>query len=157
MVRSIGAALGAPEPAARIAQEIEARAEQIAQRAAKRESARYAYLIWREPWMTVNNDTFVHALLANAGGVNVFGDMPERYPTITLDQLRDARPDVALLSTEPFPFAQKHIDEVAAHTRIPRERIMVVDGELLSWHGSRTPRGIVYAGEMLESARGARV
>jgi ABC-type Fe3+-hydroxamate transport system substrate-binding protein len=105
----------------------------------------------------VNNDTFVHALLANAGGVNVCGTMPDRYPTLSLQQLRDATPDVVLLSTEPFPFAERHIDELAGRTGIPRERITIVDGELLSWHGSRTPRGIVYAGEVMDGARAVRV
>jgi len=105
----------------------------------------------------VNNDTFVHALLANAGGVNVFGAMPDRYPTVTLEQIREASPDVVLLSTEPFPFAERHIEELAGKTGIPRERIVVVDGELLSWHGSRTPRGIVYAGDVMDNARAVRV
>jgi len=155
MVRSIGAALGKPNDASVIANEIETRAADVATHAASREPVRYAYLIWREPWMTVNNDTFVHALLANAGGVNVFGDMSERYPTITLEQLRTAAPDAVLLSTEPFPFAERHIAEITARTggAIPRERIVIVDGELLSWHGSRTPHGIVYAGETLDAVR----
>ena len=155
MVRSIGAALGKPNEASVIANEIETRAADVATHAALRGPVRYAYLIWREPWMTVNNDTFVHALLANAGGVNVFGDSPERYPTITLEQLRVAAPDAVLLSTEPFPFAERHIVEITARTGddIPRERIVIVDGELLSWHGSRTPRGIAYAGETLDAVR----
>ena len=155
MVRSIGAALGRSQQGDVIARDIETRGAEVAARA--HEPVRYAYLIWREPWMTVNNDTFVHALLANAGGVNVFGTMPDRYPTVTLEQIREASPDVVLLSTEPFPFAERHIEELAGKTGIPRERIVVVDGELLSWHGSRTPRGIVYAGDVMDNARAVRV
>jgi ABC-type Fe3+-hydroxamate transport system substrate-binding protein len=155
MVRSISAALGRSQQGEVVAQDIETRGVEVAARS--HEPLRYAYLIWREPWMSVNSDTFVHALLANAGGVNVFGTTPDRYPTVTLEQLRDATPDVVLLSTEPFPFAERHIDELAGKTGIPRERITIVDGELLSWHGSRTPRGIVYAGEVLDGARSVRV
>lgn len=157
MVRSIGVALGRSPNAEAIARDIEARGAEVAARARERESVRYTYLIWREPWMTVNDDTFVHGLLGNAGGVNVFGGLPERYPTITLQQLREAGPDVVLLSTEPFPFAERHVEELAAKTGLPRERFVIADGELLSWHGSRTPRGIVYAGELMDSTRGARV
>ena len=149
MVRSIGLALGSIDTAETIARDIEARGREVAARAKGREAVRYAYLIWRDPWMTVNNDTFVHGLLANAGGVNAFGDLSDRYPTITLEQVTAARVDAVLLSTEPFPFAQKHVDEIATRTAIPHERIIVVDGELLSWHGSRTPRGIVYAESVL--------
>lgn len=157
MVRSIGSALGADAAAQTIAADIETRGAEVAAQTAGSDPVRYAYLIWREPWMTVNNDTFVHALLGNAAGVNVFGDAPERYPTITLEQLRDASPDAVLLSTEPFPFAERHIEEVAARSGIARDRIMIVDGELLSWHGSRTPRGIVYAHDTLERIKGVGV
>ena len=155
MVRSISTALGKTPQGEAIAQDIESRGAEVAARG--HEQVRYAYLIWREPWMSVNDDTFVHALLANAGGVNVFGSVPDRYPTVTLMQMRAEAPDVVLLSTEPFPFAERHIDEVAAKTGIARERLSIVDGELLSWHGSRTPRGIVYAGEVMDAARAARV
>jgi len=54
-----------------------------------------------------------------------------------------------LLPNEPFPFQAKHADELAALTRLPRERFHLADGELLSWHGSRTPRGIDYAESIL--------
>ena len=56
-----------------------------------------------------------------------------------------------LLSSEPFPFKQSHADELAALTGLPRERFVLVDGELLSWHGSRTPAGIDYAEQVMRS------
>jgi iron complex transport system substrate-binding protein len=146
MVRSIGDALG-------IAGDIEARGNDVAERARSLPPVRYAYFIWREPWMSVNDDTFVHGLLGHAGGVNVFGSASDRYPVVTLEQLRDGNPHAVLLSTEPFPFAERHIAELSGKTGIARERIHIVDGELLSWHGSRTPRGIVYAGDLLDRVR----
>jgi ABC-type Fe3+-hydroxamate transport system substrate-binding protein len=154
MVRSIGAAVDAPDAAARIAADIEARTARVraaaAARAANGEPApRWAYLIWRRPWMAVNGDTFVHALLAQAGGANVFAELPARYPAVEASALAAADPDVVLLSSEPFPFAERHADELAAETGLPRERFRLVDGELLSWHGSRTPAGVDYAAEVL--------
>src|SRR5205823_7629585 len=104
MVRSIGAAIAAEEPAERVASEIERRTARVRESALGREPVTFAYLIWREPWMTVNADTFVDALLSQAGGRNVFAALGERYPTITLDQLAAADPRMVLLSTEPFPF-----------------------------------------------------
>ncbi len=95
---------------------------------------RVAYLIWREPYMTVGHDTFIHALLQEAGMQNVFADKT-RYPVITIDDLKHAQPDCLLLSSEPFPFANKHI------TELRRQGInypaYLVDGELFSWYGSR--------------------
>lgn len=103
--------------------------------------------------MTVNDDTFVAALLGLAGGVNVFGNAEERYPTITAEQLGAADPNGVLLSTEPFPFDEKYRDELVEATGLPVERFRIVDGELLSWHGSRTPAGIDYAETVIEGLR----
>lgn len=161
MVRDIGAALDARAPAEAIAADIEARSARVRAAAEARAAAgappvRWAYLIWRRPWMAVNGDTFVHALLAQAGGANVFADRAARYPEITAAELAAADPDVVLLSSEPFPFADKHADELAAETGLPRARFRLADGELLSWHGSRTPAGVDYAAEIMDLATGTR-
>lgn len=153
MVRSIGVAVGAEAAAGAIAADIERRAARVRDAARGARPVRYAYLIWREPWMTVSNDTFIAELLGMAGGVNVFGKEAVRYPTITLDQLRAAAPEVVYLSSEPFPFGAKHVEELAGRLGWPAERFVLVDGELLSWHGSRTPRGIDYAEQVVASRR----
>jgi ABC-type Fe3+-hydroxamate transport system substrate-binding protein len=110
-----------------------------------RAPVRYAYLVWRDPWMSINDDTFVSALLALPGGRNVFGTRTDRYPVVSADDLRAANPDLVLLSSEPFPFRAIHADELAASSGLERSRFALVNGELLSWHGSRTPQGIDYA------------
>lgn len=157
MVRSIGDVLGRSEAGERIAQDIESRADRVRKAADRQAEVSYAYLIWRKPWMTVNDDTFVSGMLGIAGGRNVFGDLSERYPEIQPAELTDANPDVILLSSEPFPFAEKHAQELEESTGISRTRMQLVDGELLSWHGSRTPRGIDYAERVIEEARVRRV
>ncbi len=152
MVRSIAAAIDARDQGERIARDIEARHQRVKRAAAGRTPVRFAYLIWREPWMTVNADTFVSALLIDAGGQNVFAARAERYPVVTSEELGAAQTDVVLLSTEPFPFKPSHADELASLSGIARERIQIVDGELLSWHGSRTPNGIDYAERVIAAA-----
>ncbi len=154
MVRSIGAELDRVEPADAIARDIEARSARVRKAAAGKRPVRWAYLIWREPPMTVNRDTFVDSLLDQAGGQNVFGDRPDRYPTISTADLVRANPDVVLLGSEPFPFQEKHVVELAGQTGFGRERFRIVDGEYLSWHGSRTPDGIDYAERILDEVRG---
>ena len=154
MVRDIGAALQRPARAGEIAADIERRAARV--RAATRDAApvRFAYLIWRKPWMSVNSDTFAHALLAQAGGINVFADREERYPVVEPADLARADAQLVLLCTEPFPFRDEHVDELAAATGLPRARFRIADGEYLSWHGSRTPDGIDYAARLVDEARG---
>jgi iron complex transport system substrate-binding protein len=155
MVRDIGAALERPNDAERIAADIEHRAVRVRESAGQAPAVRYAYLIWRNPWMVAGGDTFVTAMLALPGGVNVFADHPERYPTVTPEELAAADADVVLLSSEPFPFKEKHAEELAAATGLPRDRMQFVDGEFLTWHGSRTPDGIDYAERVIAAARGS--
>jgi ABC-type Fe3+-hydroxamate transport system substrate-binding protein len=151
MVRTIGAALQRDDAAERIALDIETRAKRVADAARGRREVSWAYLIWRKPWMSVNRDTFASALLSLAGGRNVFGDAPTRYPEIRIEELVAADPQLVLLCTEPFPFEARHIDELCTLTGWPRSRFRIADGEYLSWHGSRTPAGIDYAASLIDS------
>jgi iron complex transport system substrate-binding protein len=153
MVRSIGSAIGMTEEAERIALDIETREQRVRAAAAGRPPVRFAYLIWREPIMVAGTGTFVDALLGLAGGENVFPDSAERYPTVTATELADANPAAVLLSSEPFPFRERHADELSGLTGLPREAFHLADGELLSWHGSRTPLGIDYAESVIEHIR----
>lgn len=153
MVRSIGAALGRASAAEEIALDIERRAERVRRTAAGWREVTWAYLIWPKPWMSVNRDTFVDALLALAGGRNVFGDRAERYPEVTLEELARLAPERVFLCTEPFSFKAEHADELAQATGLARERFVIADGEYLSWHGSRTPDGIDYAEGLIAAAR----
>ena len=155
MVRSIGFALDASAGAERIALDIEARDRRVRSAALNRPTVRFAYLIWREPIMVAAGDTFVDDLLRLAGGENVFTARKERYPTVSAAELAEAGPAGVLLSSEPFPFQERHADELSGLTGLPRERFRLVDGELLSWHGSRTPCGIDYAELVISELRGA--
>lgn len=154
MVRSIGRAVRRVETADEIADDIERRAARVRAAAEGRPAVRYAYLIWRDPIMTVSDDTFVAALLGQAGGKNVFGNADDRYPTVVAEELAAADPDGVLLSTEPFPFDDAYRDELVELTGLPVGRFHIVDGELLSWHGSRTPAGIDYAERVVRTLRG---
>jgi ABC-type Fe3+-hydroxamate transport system substrate-binding protein len=156
MVRDIGTTLGTVAEAECIAADIERRAGRVRESARGAPPVRYAYLIWRNPWMVAGADTFVTAMLALPGGINVFADHPERYPIVTAEDLATADPDAVLLSSEPFPFKEKHAEELASTTGLSRDRMYFVDGEYLTWHGSRTPGGIDYAERVIASAR-ARV
>jgi ABC-type Fe3+-hydroxamate transport system substrate-binding protein len=157
MVRSIGTAIGQAASGERIAAEIEERATLVRVRNGGVQPVRFAYLIWRQPWMSINDDTFVAGLLGLAGGLNVFGDLAARYPTITIEDLASAAPEVVLLSSEPFPFAEKHVEELHLSLGWPHAAFRLVDGEMLSWHGSRTRGAITYADELFQELRASRV
>lgn len=137
MVRDVGALVGRRERGEALARQT----EQAFAALVGLEPLRALYLIWREPFMSVGGDTFVHAMLAEAGFVNVCGER-ERYPTLTPDELAALAPEVVLLSSEPYPFQEKHRAEVAA--LVGEARVVLADGELFSWYGSRILRAPDY-------------
>ncbi|MEQ8524082.1 helical backbone metal receptor [Gracilimonas sp.] len=93
-----------------------------------------AYFIWKDPWMTVGNDTYIHDVLHKYGLDNVYG-LHKRYPKTTLKEVAELQPELLLLSSEPYPFKEKHIDEIKAVC--PQSEIKLVNGEWFSWYGSR--------------------
>ena len=92
------------------------------------------YLIWNNPLMAAGGDTFINEMLRCCGFENVL-QTALRYPEIAVEQLHKLNPNFILLSSEPFPFKQKHIDELQMHC--PAAKIILVDGEYFSWYGSR--------------------
>ena len=92
------------------------------------------YLIWREPYMSVGGDTYLHDTLSRAGYENVCAQM-ERYPELSAGEIRRLSPKHILLSSEPYPFKAAHLEEL--RQLCPRADIRLVDGELWSWYGSR--------------------
>ncbi len=94
-----------------------------------------AYLIWHEPMMVAGTDTFVNDMLARCGLTNAFTQRGARYPEVSPAELAAADPDVILLSSEPFPFAEKHIAQY--NMLCPGTPVHLVDGEFFSWYGSR--------------------
>lgn len=133
-LRSLGSLVGSdPEPVCR--------AIELGRARLPRRTFSFTYLIWKDPWMAVGPDTFISALLREAGGINECTGA-DRFPVVTLDELR-GRDGLLLLSSEPFPFAERHVAALV-DAGVSRERIHLVDGELLSWHGSRLRLGLPY-------------
>lgn len=94
-----------------------------------------AYLIWKNPYMAAGHNTFIDHMLGECGLNNVFTNEKSRYPQVTTQMLIDKKPDVILLSSEPYPFKEKHATELKMH--LPQSKILLADGEMFSWYGSR--------------------
>ncbi len=140
MIESLGSIVGKEEPAKQLAQRIRADFD-----AWKLEhpspTLRAVYFIWRKPYMVAASDTFIDELLQLAGFENMFA-VQSRYPEIDLDELTTAAPEVILLSSEPYPFKEKHFEEFKRVC--PTAVIKIVDGELFSWYGSRLLQSVAY-------------
>lgn len=138
MIEQIGLLTGKYEKALSLITEIQYNFSQIQKAAAAK---RVAYFIWREPWMTVGNDTFIHDVIEQMGWQNVYARQ-WRYPETNLEELTAFKPDLILLSSEPYPFKEQHILEIQQH--LPEVSILLVDGEMFSWYGSRMKLAVAY-------------
>jgi ABC-type Fe3+-hydroxamate transport system substrate-binding protein len=138
MIRRVGTLTGTQQRADPIAAEI---GNSFAALAAPAPLIPVAYFIWRKPYMAAANGTFINDMLGRAGFYNVFAHLG-RYPEITPEQLATAAPARILLSSEPYPFQEKHLAEFQAIC--PGANIQLVDGELFSWYGSRLRLSAAY-------------
>ena len=109
----------------------------------RKPARRVLYLIWREPWMTVAPDTYIANMLALLGWQTLPRVTDLRYPALAASALRGLQADLCLLSSEPYPFRDKHLAEVrellGGHTPVH-----LIDGEMVSWYGSRAIAGLRY-------------
>ena len=140
LVGELGALLEAGPRARELEAELQARYDLVRAVAAGRRPRRVLCPIWRRPYMTINRDTYIHDMLAVAGGENVFADRTKRYPEITLDEVATSGAEVILLPDEPYRFRRAHQADFAPYADLPAVRdgrIHLVDGKLLSWYGPR--------------------
>ena len=154
MIEAVGEITGTHEKAAELISQIKSNLAEyqagstnhMNQSSIETSKPRTAYMIWKAPYMTVGGDTFIHSMMQVAGFENVFSNL-KRYPEITIDQLTSANCELLFLSSEPFPFKQKHIEEL--RTFLPDTKIILVDGEMFSWYGSR----LLYAPEYFKNLK----
>ena len=105
------------------------------------QTIKVCYLIWKDPYMTVGYDTYIHYMMAHHGFENVFAQKA-RYPEITLDDIRDSEAEFVFLSSEPYPFREKNVIEL--QQEFSDKEIIWVNGEMFSWYGSAIPKAHEY-------------
>jgi len=163
-LRTLAEVSGARDMARPVLARIEAAYQETKALAAGRRPVRVFCPIWRDPWMTINRDTFIHDMLATCGGANVFaererrfplaadlGQSPamagvrvegrdRRYPRITLQEMATLRPEVIVLPDEPYRFTGADTVDFSQFPEVPavrNGRIHVVDGKLVCWYWTR--------------------
>jgi len=149
MIQSAGELTGKTEEAKVILKNISTRFTNLRLQSSNLKPQRSVYLIWNNPMMTVGSDTFISHIMERCGFKNVFSNR-KRYPEITELELKDASPQTILLSSEPFPFRQKHVEyfqNICANAKI-----LLVDGQMFSWYGSRLQYAPKYFEELIRSS-----
>lgn len=131
MIRTVGALTGTSDQTSTLVGRIISRFQSLPDFP----SLRAVFLIWRDPYMTVGGDTFIHDIMSRAGFENAFGDRT-RYPKVSLEEIDAQTPDVVLCATEPFPFHKKDKFTADLRTKLPKTPVEIVDGKVFSWYGS---------------------
>ena len=145
MITSIGLITGRQDKSVQILKKIEEGFSLLNAGIQNKQQA--VYLIWKDPFMTIGGDTFINDMMEHAGLCNLFKNK-NRYPALTLDEINDVISKsngdncLVLLSSEPYPFSQKHIEEMKEH--LPGVNFLLVDGEMFSWYGSRLMEAPAY-------------
>jgi ABC-type Fe3+-hydroxamate transport system substrate-binding protein len=132
MMRSMGEITGKSSEAEKLIEDVRNSLNEINR--GLRDGKMVLYLIWRNPWMGAATNTFIHEMLTLAGFENCLKER-ERYPELSVADLTTLNPDLIFLSSEPYPFSEKHIEEI--QSLVPNAKILLVDGEMFSWYGSR--------------------
>ena len=147
MIQQYGLLFDSEQKAKEIHESIQKALNQFIQFVSNTPKLKVAYFIWRDPWMVAGKDTFINYLLALNNFENVFNSK-KRYPEVTLEQMPLV--DVVFLSSEPYPFKKKHINEIQ-NTVSEKLHIELVDGEMFSWYGSRLLKAFAYFKRLRES------
>jgi ABC-type Fe3+-hydroxamate transport system substrate-binding protein len=136
MIKAVGSLVDESVKAELLLNEIDDRFKEVRPFAGRK----VLYFIWRNPWMAAGKNTFIDAMLTKIGLVNCIH--AERYPELSFEEVRRLSPDVILLSSEPFPFQPKNREEL--QQILPHTKIILVDGEMFSWYGSRLLKAADY-------------
>jgi ABC-type Fe3+-hydroxamate transport system substrate-binding protein len=101
------------------------------------------YLIWRDPWMTVSKNTYISQMLKIINCHTIPMSSSARYPSLSDEEMYELPIDACLLSTEPYTFRAKHVVEMESKFNW-FGKVHLVDGEMVSWYGSRAILGLEY-------------
>ena len=155
LYRLVGAIFSRETEATRLVARFERALARVSDAVTGMPRRRVLYLIWRRPWMTVSSDTYIARMLAVAGWTTVPSDTAARYPVVDGSDMAALDIDLCLLSSEPYPFRDSHLQEV--RSLVGRAEVRLADGEMLSWYGSRAISGLDYLAQLAHQVRGVPV
>lgn len=148
LYRLIGAIFGREPAAEALCAQFQRACDALAQAARAWPRRRVLYLIWKNPWMTVSRDTYIARTLALAGWDTVPAAANERYPRVELDAVSLQETDLVLLPTEPYRFRARDAAALRALPALREKPVERIDGEMISWYGSRAIAGMDYLREL---------
>ena len=146
-IKSIGKIVGKEKEATLVLHDIDKEKENINSISRQLETA--LYLIWNKPMMSINAGTFISEMMHFSGFKNIFSESRAAYPRVSKQEIDKYEPKYILLSSEPFSFTEKH--RKVYQEQFPYAKVVLVDGEMFSWYGSRMIKAFRYFGNLRKS------
>jgi ABC-type Fe3+-hydroxamate transport system substrate-binding protein len=150
LYRLIGGLFGRSERAEELCRDFETAFARLREAASGAPRQRVLYLIWKSPWMTVGRETYISRMLALIRWHTWPQAAADRYPQVTLDPTTLAEVDRVLFASEPFPFTESHLQEFRDAFPEHRAKARTIDGEMVSWYGSRAVAGLAYLASLID-------
>lgn len=144
MIKSVGEICAKQNRSEEISKQIKANFAALKR---KEKKLKVLYLIWKNPYIAVASHTFINNMLASCGFENEL-EKQERYPKLDLESIAQSKADLIFLSSEPYPF--KEADKKELLEICPQAKVMLVDGEMFSWYGSRLLKAPEYFEQLIE-------
>jgi len=144
LYRLFGALFDARSAAEQLVQNFTHALERLQATATTLPTRKTLYLIWRKPWMSISRATYIARTLALVNWITVDQSDDARYPILPNPCLPLAKSDLVLLSSEPFPFLEKHVDELRGLCPNVQAQFALIDAQMVSWYGSRAIPGLDY-------------
>ena len=147
----IGGLFGRADEAQALAGEFESAVAELQAAAAGLPERNVLYFIWKEPWMTVSQDTYISRFLSLANWQTQCHNPTTRYPEVDVTPELLGGTDLVLFSSEPYAFTTSDINDFRATSPCSETRLLPIDGEMTSWYGSRAIKGVRYLQQLAES------
>ncbi|APY09126.1 cobalamin-binding protein [Winogradskyella sp. J14-2] len=141
LIKMYGAIFNSSKNASELIEAIKIERQKFQSALQSKKKKKVAYFIWKNPWIVAASNTFINTMINEAGFSNIFENQ-ERYPEIDLEDSKLKEADLIFLSSEPYPFKTKDID--AFKEQFQDKEIIIVDGEMFSWYGSRLLKSYKY-------------
>ena len=154
----IGKIAGAEEMASQIVVDMSQKIKLITDETDKLEEIekpRVLYVLWHEPVMSVGTDTRIHELIEKAGGVNIAQVAGEGYPTLALEEVIAANPQVIIANVEDYEGGDISLQFILDETRLGgvdaliNQHVYGIDADLTNQPIPRIVQGLELMAKMI--------
>ena len=155
VLRALGVAVGDTAAAQVVADSVRRSLDAVGARAPREPPVSVFWYAWPSPIITIGAGSYLDELISLAGARNVFGDLAQPSPQVTLESVAERNPDLILAG--PVAAGRLRADARWRAVRAVREgRVFVFDTSLVGRPGVRLGEGARSLRALIDSAARTR-